>query len=104
MSGNVNNACMKRLNGQMKIDGYQIRPAEVSFLKPGDKPGRHILTFVLKEGRNRQIRKMCESENLTVHRLVRTRVGNLTLGQMKPGSWRELKAGELKSLREAAGA
>jgi 23S rRNA pseudouridine2605 synthase len=98
VSGGINKLILERLNGQMKIDGYQIRPAQVSVLKDGDKQGRRILTFILKEGRNRQIRKMCELHNLTVHRLVRTRVGALSLGTLKPGTWRDVKPDELKSL------
>ena len=54
---------------------------------------------MLSEGRNRQIRKMCEAVGLEVARLKRTAVGPIKLGMLKPGTWRDLKPEELRALR-----
>ncbi|MFC1497773.1 pseudouridine synthase [Verrucomicrobiota bacterium] len=91
VSGSVDNATLKKLRSRLVIDGYQIQPAEVRILKQAEKKqDRVILEFVLKEGRNRQIRKMCDHANLKIHRLTRTKVGKLTLKGLKPGQWRDL--------------
>lgn len=55
--------------------------------------------FVLREGKNRQIRRMVEALNHTVHQLIRTRVGPITLAGLKPGAWRALTEAELEALR-----
>ena len=72
----------------MEIDGYAIRPVKVSIIER--KEGTTTLKFVLSEGRNRQIRRMCEAVGLEVARLRRTSIGPLKLGMLKPGAWREL--------------
>jgi 23S rRNA pseudouridine2605 synthase len=58
------------------------------------------LRFVLREGRNRQIRRMVEAMNHQVHRILRTRVGTVTLGDLAPGEWRELTSDEVAALRD----
>lgn len=64
---------------------------------------RTVLEFIIKEGKNRQIRKMCEAVNLTVKRLRRTSVGGVKLGMLKPGEWAELTKEEMRILRSAMG-
>ena len=59
---------------------------------------RTVLEIVLEEGRNRQIRKMCEAVGLEVARLKRTAIGPVKLGILQPGKWRELKPDELRSI------
>jgi 23S rRNA pseudouridine2605 synthase len=75
------------------------RTATVRLLHAGSKPGRQVLEFVLMEGRNRQIRRMCAVAGLTVHRLMRVRVRSLRLGNLKPGQWRDLTQAEVADLR-----
>ena len=75
------------------IDDRKTAPAEV----------RVVLEIVLYEGRNRQIRKMCEEIGLEVARLRRIAVGSVKLGMLKQGSWRELTAEEVRKLMLAAG-
>ncbi len=99
--GPLRGETFRQLNAPMLIDGYQTRPASVRFARAGDRPGRMILEFILREGRNRQIRKMCEQAGLTVQRLVRTRIGSLTLAGLKPGQWRELTSGEIAALNHS---
>lgn len=65
--------------------------------------GRVVLLMTIREGRNRQIRKMCEAVGLEVARLRRVSIGPLRLGMLKPGAWRELTADELRALRTAIG-
>ena len=65
--------------------------------------GRVVLLISIKEGRNRQIRKMCEAVGLEVARLRRISVGPVKLGMLQPGEWRDLTPDELRSLRTAIG-
>jgi len=84
------------LSSGMEIDGVQTAPANVMILEKQDN--RVVLEVVLFEGKNRQIRKMCEQLNLDVARLKRTAVGNLKLGMLQPGKYRQLTAKELAML------
>jgi 23S rRNA pseudouridine2605 synthase len=59
--------------------------------------------MTIKEGRNRQVRRMCESVGLEVARLRRISIGPLKLGMLKPATWRELKPDELRAIRNAIG-
>lgn len=88
-----------RLSEGVEIDGRRTSPAEVRVLDK--QPGRVVMELVIREGRNRQIRKMCEAVGLEVARLKRTAIGPLKLGMLKPGSYRELTKEELKALRNA---
>ena len=68
-----------------------------------NEPGRVVLQMTIKEGRNRQIRRMCEAVGLEVARLRRTSIGPIKLGMLKPGTWRDLTAEELRAIRNAIG-
>lgn len=83
------------------IDGRKSLPANV--VVKDKEPGRVVMLITIKEGRNRQIRKMCEAVGLEVARLRRISIGPLKLGMLKPGSYRELTADELRALRNAIG-
>ncbi|EKD27372.1 MAG: Pseudouridine synthase [uncultured bacterium] len=100
VSGAFNDRVMQQLNSQMNIDGYTIKPAEVKAIRPGNNPKRVLLRFILKEGRKRQIRKMCEQLNLEVHRLQRVQIKNLTLQGLRPGEWRFLTKKEVQDLKK----
>ncbi len=82
------------------IDGQQTAPAEVKVVL--QEPGRVVLEIVLYEGRNREIRKMCDAVGLEVARLKRIAVGPVKLGMLQPGKWRNLTAEEVKRLNAAA--
>jgi len=88
VSGKVDDNVLKKLRSTMTIDDYKIRPVKVELIKK-ENAGEFSLQFTLKEGRNRQIRKMCEQVNLKVRKLVRTKMGNLTLSGLKPGEWKD---------------
>ncbi|MCH3972080.1 MAG: rRNA pseudouridine synthase [Oscillospiraceae bacterium] len=82
------------------IDGRRTAPAQVRVLH--QEKGRVVLEVILHEGRNREIRKMCETLGLEVARLKRTAIGPLRLGMLQPGEWRQLTAQEVKQLAAAA--
>lgn len=83
------------------LDGKKTLPATVVVMT--NEPGRVVLQMTIKEGRNRQIRRMCEAVGLEVARLRRTSIGPLKLGMLKPGTWRDLTAEELRAIRNAIG-
>lgn len=78
------------------IDDRMTAPADVRILEKGE--GRVVLEIILYEGRNRQIRKMCEALGLEVARLKRTAVGSIKLGMLPQGKWRLLKEDEVHKL------
>ena len=88
-----------QLASGVEIDGRKT--AECNVVVLDKQVGRVVLQMTIFEGRNRQIRKMCEAVGLEVARLKRTAVGPVKLGMLKPGSFRELKPDELRALRNA---
>ena len=83
------------------IDDAKTAPAEVHVVTKEEN--RVVLEIILYEGRNRQIRKMCEEIGLEVARLRRTTVGSVKLGMLKQGDWRNLTEDEVRKLQLAAG-
>lgn len=83
------------------IDDRKTAPAEVRVVTKEEN--RVVLEIILYEGRNRQIRKMCEQLGLEVARLKRTAIGSVKLGMLKQGDWRELTEDEVRKLMLAAG-
>jgi 23S rRNA pseudouridine2605 synthase len=79
-------------------DGYRTKPAIVQIEKTTGKGA--WLTIVLKEGRKRQIRECGARIGLPVNRIIRTRVGNLLLGNLKLGEWRYLTSDEINTIRK----
>lgn len=88
-----------RLSEGVYIDGRITAPAEVRVLSK--EPNRVVMEIVIREGRNRQVRKMCEIVGLEVARLKRTAIGPIRLGMLKPGATRELTKEELSAIRTA---
>ncbi|MGH6998200.1 MAG: pseudouridine synthase, partial [Phenylobacterium sp.] len=80
----------------LELDGRKLRPAKVTQLT------EQKLNIVLKEGRNRQIRRMAELVELRVVDLMRVRVGPLKLGDLPEGKWRPLSAEERQALITAS--
>lgn len=89
------------LSTGIMLDGRMTAPCEVSVLQKEE--GRAVLEIVLLEGRNRQIRRMCEAVDLEVARLRRVSVGPIKLGMLQTGEWRDLTPQEVDSLFSAAG-
>lgn len=84
---------MEYLRCPMEIDGYVISPAEVELYELFS--GGAVLSITIHEGRNRQVRKMCDMVGLKVKRLLRVREGGLELGELKSGAWRHLTDSEI---------
>ncbi|PWH16062.1 MAG: pseudouridine synthase [Anaerolineae bacterium] len=84
--------------GIVLSDGYRTQPAEVEIATT--MPKGVWLRVVLREGRKRQIREMGALTGLPVLRIIRTRIGEVTLGNLKPGQWRYLTPSEVKKLKK----
>ncbi len=83
------------------IDGYRIRPAQVRLLR--ETANGALLSVTIFEGRNRQLRRMCELAGLKVLRLKRVAEGSLRLGALPTGKWRRLDPEEIENLQKSAG-
>ena len=88
---------LERLSQPIELDGYRIRkPAVKCQKRTGDKA---LLQITIHEGRNRQIRRMCDIAGMEVQRLKRIREGSLSMGQLPLGKWRYLTQEEVKALQ-----
>ncbi len=99
--GKVEPEKVAALSRPMKIDDYITKPANVSVVTL--KEDYTVLAIELFEGRNRQIRKMCEQVGLFIMTLRRISVGNVKLGDLRPGKWRYLTKSEVASLKTSEG-
>ncbi len=96
VEGEITPKTLALLRNGLELDGRQLRPAIVEQISPG------LLRFVLTEGRNRQIRRMCDLVGLEVIDLFRHRIGPVTLGDLPEGRWRVLSGVERQGLIEAS--
>ncbi|UDY36258.1 pseudouridine synthase [Dermatobacter hominis] len=97
VEGRPGRGALRRLREGVELEDGMTAPAKVSELQPG------VLRLTIHEGRNRQVRRMCEAVGHPVIRLVRTRIGPLRDPQLGPGEWRELTQDEVRALERAAG-
>lgn len=88
VEGELSDDGLKRLNHGLALDGVKLKPARVSW------QNEHQLRFVLREGKKRQIRRMCELVGLRVTGLKRIRIGSVSLGKLPAGQWRYLRPDE----------
>ncbi len=88
---------LEQVKRPIELDGYIIRAPKVSLL--GADGTRARLRITIHEGRNRQVRRMCQAAGMHVTRLRRIREGALSLGDLKPGKWRYLTEAEVESLK-----
>ncbi len=96
----VNEEILQQLRNGIEIDGRKTAPCEVTVIR--EENNRTVLEFILREGRNRQIRKMCEAVNLEVARLKRISIGPIKLGMLPAGKTRDLTSNEIKKLLRSA--
>ena len=96
VEGEITEAAVRRLRHGLSLNGRTLKPARVERL------GGQTLAFTLTEGRNRQIRRMCELVGLTVTDLFRIRIGPLELGDLPEGRWRPMTPGERAAFVSAA--
>lgn len=105
VKGAVTDKDIKKLLSPMELDGYELRPIKARIVKSGevDHEGNvySTLAITLFEGRNRQIRRMCEKCGLVVMRLRRVSVGNVKLGDLPLGKWRYLTDDEIEYLKNS---
>lgn len=88
VEGELSTEGIRLLNHGLSLDGVQLRPAKVNWINDDQ------LHFILKEGRKRQIRRMCELVGLKVIGLKRVRIGNIKLGDLPLGQWRYMREDE----------
>ena len=96
VEGTPTRGTLRRLREGVELDDGITAPAKASVVADG------VLRIVLHEGRNRQVRRMCEAVGHPVRRLVRTRIGPLTDTKLQAGEWRRLTPDEVASLAKAA--
>lgn len=96
--GKVTTEQLSTLNSSMTVDGYVLLPVKTEFLSKNEK--FTTLRMTLFEGRNRQIRKMCEQVGLKVAKLTRVAIGSITLGDLAAGKWRYLSTNEINMLKK----
>jgi len=85
---------LKKLSsGTLEVNDERVQPCEVHQMK------EHVFRIILKEGKNRQIRRMCEACDLKVKELLRVRVNNIWLNELPEGRWRKLTPEEVQSLK-----
>lgn len=96
----INDEQITMLTTGIMIDGRVTMPSEVHIIKKEEN--RVVIQITIFEGRNRQIRKMCEAIGLEVARLKRIQVGSVKLGMLKSGDWRYLTEDEIHRLSVTA--
>ena len=101
VSGVPSDQSLRRLRSGVELGDGVTAPAEVWLRETGR--GEATLEITLREGRNRQVRRMCQAVGHPVTELQRVALGPLTLGDLPPGQWRPLTEGEVRALRQAVG-
>ena len=86
-----------RLSRPIELDGYTIRQPKVKLIRAEGSKAKFQIT--IHEGRNRQVRRMCEAAGMTVTRLKRIKEGNLSLGDLPLGKWRYLTETEVQAMK-----
>ena len=97
VKGAVNANQMEKLTSPLTIDGYTIQPVKCKILSISEK--ETVLSMTLYEGRNRQIRKMCEECGLLIKKLKRIAIGEIKLGDLPSGKWTHLSTSQVKYLK-----
>ncbi len=95
LQGSPSRAALRRLREGIQLDDGVTAQARAALLEPS------VLRLTIHEGRNRQVRRMCDAVGHPVVRLIRTRIGPLADRSLAPGAWRELTVDELRSLQRA---
>ena len=99
VGGQVTMQQRRLLASEMEIDGYKIMPVKNEIISMHED--KTVLGMELYEGRNRQIRKMCEKAGLEVLKLRRIAIGKIELGNLKPGCWKKLNGAQIEYLKTA---
>jgi pseudouridine synthase len=89
------------LEAGVRLDDGPARAERVT-IRPGDGPRQHVLELTLREGRNREVRRMMKALGIKINALKRLSFGPIELGRLQPGRWRSLSPAELRALRKLA--
>lgn len=100
VTGMPDDAAIARLRGGIPLDGRRTQPADVELVNRSRRDAHGVLRITIREGRNRQVRRMCEAVGHPVERLTRTRIGPIRDRMLKPGMWRELTGAEIAALKK----
>lgn len=98
--GIVNNEEVEKLRNGVVIDDYKTRPARVKILKTDEEKNISRLEITIHEGKNRQVRKMCEAVGRNVVALHRSKIGDIGVKDLQLGTWRFLSEKEVEKLKE----
>jgi pseudouridine synthase len=102
VAGLPDREAIERLRTGIPLDGHRTLPAEVRLLNEGRRDREGVLRLTIREGRNRQVRRMCEAVGHPVQTLRRVRIGPLGDRKLRPGEWRDLTAEEIKKLKSSS--
>lgn len=96
--GVIENDAVEKLRNGVEIEDYKTRPAKVKILKTDEEKNISRLEITIHEGKNRQVRKMCEAVGSKVVALHRSKIGDIGVKDLKLGTWRYLKDFEVKEI------
>jgi 23S rRNA pseudouridine2605 synthase len=102
VAGMPDREALDRLRTGIPLDGHRTLPAEAVLLNEGRRDREGVIRLTIREGRNRQVRRMCEAVGHPVQTLRRTRFGPIADRHLKPGQWRELSLPEIAALKDAS--
>jgi 23S rRNA pseudouridine2605 synthase len=102
VAGMPDEEALVRLRSGIPLDGHRTLPADVALLNKGRRDDNGVLLMTIREGRNRQVRRMCEAVGHPVGKLTRTRFGPISDRHIRPGEWRDLTPGEVRQLKDLA--
>jgi 23S rRNA pseudouridine2605 synthase len=102
VAGMPDREALDRLRTGIPLDGHRTLPAEALLLNEGRRDREGVIRLTIREGRNRQVRRMCEAVGHPVQTLRRTRFGPIADRHLKPGQWRELSMPEIEALKSAS--
>ena len=91
---------VERLKRPVTLDGYTIQPPGVLVLREAGEGSKALLRVTIHEGRNRQVRRMCDIAGMPVQRLIRVQEGSLKLGTLPKGKWRYLTKEEIQAFKK----
>lgn len=101
LKGKIGNEELDRLRAVRELDGEKISPVGVELVSRNDQSS--VVKFTLSEGKNREIRRICELVGVYITKLKRISLGPIRLGDLKAGEYRELSSSELRALKNALG-
>ena len=102
VTGVPNAEALERLRKGIPLDGRRTLPADVTRLHRGRADRNSVLVMTIREGRYRQVRRMCEAVGHPVRALTRTRIGPIMDKRLRPGMWRDLTLEEVRALKKSA--